>query len=267
MISVETFQTIGQASGAMNGNAAYLGGGTLLMRSLNYGEQNFEKIVRSTDLALKTISDSGDRMIIGAGVTMAQVIATSNLAFLAPVARSIGGPAIRNMATVGGNLFAQHPYGDFTVALLALDGVVKMDNGSEHNLEQFLSSRDTIQGIVSSVSILRPNNRDFKYNKVSRVKPKGISVMSIAVWLPMSVGRPSNVRIAFGAMGTTPLRAKSAEKALEGASIDVQGILPALEALTQDFNPPDDAIASSWYRTQVAPVHLKRLLLEEGGAR
>jgi len=95
MISVETFQTIGQASGAMNGNAAYLGGGTLLMRSLNYGEQNFEKIVRSTDLALKTISDSGDRMIIGAGVTMAQVIATSNLAFLAPVARSIGGPAIR----------------------------------------------------------------------------------------------------------------------------------------------------------------------------
>ena len=267
MISVETFPTIEQASGAMTGNAAYLGGGTLLMRALNYGEQDFEKIIRSTDTALKTINSASDRVIIGAGVTMAQVIAEPNLAFLVPVARSVGGPAIRNMATVGGNLFAQHPYGDFTVALLALNGIVKMDNGSEHDLEQFLSSRDSVSRIVSSVSILKPNDQDFKYKKVSRVKPKGISVMSIAAWLPVSAGRPSNVRIAFGAMGATPLRAKSAEKALEGVNIDASGILPALQALAQDFTPPDDAIASGWYRAQVAPVHLKRLLLGEVEAR
>ena len=50
-----------------------------------------------------------------------RIAAEPKLAFLKPVAKSIGGPAIRNMATVGGNLFARYPYGDFAVALLALD--------------------------------------------------------------------------------------------------------------------------------------------------
>ena len=60
---------------------------------------------------------------------MAQVIANRELSFLHPVARVVGGPAIRNMATVGGNLFAPSPYGDFTVALLALDATVAMSGG------------------------------------------------------------------------------------------------------------------------------------------
>ena len=49
---------------------------------------------------------------------MAAVARHQDLGFLAKVANAIGGPAIRNMATVGGNLFAELPYGDFTVALM-----------------------------------------------------------------------------------------------------------------------------------------------------
>ena len=40
----------------------------------------------------------------GAGVTMADILASAELAFLHPVARLIGGPQVRNMGTVGGNL-------------------------------------------------------------------------------------------------------------------------------------------------------------------
>jgi CO/xanthine dehydrogenase FAD-binding subunit len=264
MIPVETFNNIDQASNALDENSVYFGGGTLLMRALNYGDNTFGKIIRSTDASLTQITDAGDRIKIGAGVTMASVISNHNLAFLAPVARSIGGPAIRNMATVGGNLFARHPYGDFVVALLALDGKVLANNGTEQDLEQFLQTRDSTQGIISSVSIRKPNGADFRYKKVSRVKPKGISVMSIASSFALQGGRVSNARLAFGAMGNTPMRAKSAEAALEGASLDASGIQAALQALAHDLSPPDDAIASSWYRSQVAPVHLRRLLLNEG---
>ncbi len=59
---------------------------------------------------------------LGAGVTMSQILASRELEFLHPVARVIGGPAVRNMATVGGNLFAPAPYGDLTAALLAARG-------------------------------------------------------------------------------------------------------------------------------------------------
>lgn len=264
MIEVQTYQTLDQAARAIDNNATYLGGGTLVMRALNYGQQDFQRIIRSTDSTLKQISDQGQRITIGAGVTMSEIIASPQLQFIAPVARSVGGPAIRNMATVGGNLFAKHPYGDFTVALLALEGIIKMDNGSEIDLEQFLSSRDNSTGLVSSVSITKPNADDFKYKKVSRVKPKGISVMSIAVWKPNQYGNISNIRIAFGAMSDTPKRAKATEQALEGKSLDAAQIEPALKSLENDFSPPEDAIASSWYRSQIAPVHLRRLLLGEG---
>ena len=64
------------------------------------------------------------RAEIGAAATMASIVAHADLQFLRPVASSIGGPAVRAMATVGGNLFAPYPYGDFAVALLALGAEV-----------------------------------------------------------------------------------------------------------------------------------------------
>lgn len=58
------------------------------------------------------------------------------------------------------------------------------------------------------------------------------------------------------------MRVTAVEQALEGASLDEAGIGNALAAATNGIEPPTDAIASSWYRKEVAPVHLKRALLE-----
>ena len=263
MITVETHSTLSAAATALGPDAVYLGGGTLVMRALNYAEGDFTRIVRTTDETTRRIASSGERIEIGAGVTMRQIIDDRATGFLAPVARAVGGPAIRNMATVGGNLFAEHPYGDFTVALLALDGRVRMASGEEHPLDVFLGNRDRA-GLVAAVTIANPRDGEFRWRKVSRVKPKGVSVMSIAAWLPgAGIGRVNEARVAFGAMAETPKRAAGVEHALEGRSLDAAGIAPALEAVRGDFAPPDDALASGWYRSEVAPVHLRRLLLGE----
>ena len=87
--------------------------------------------------------------------------------------------------------------------------------------------------------------------------------MSIAAWLPGAPSSLSQVRIAFGAMGATPLRATAAEQALERVALDSRGIERALSVATQGLSPIDDALASAWYRMEVAPVHLRRLLLNE----
>lgn len=264
MLTVETYDSLTQAASSMTPESRFLGGGTLVMRGVNYGDQSFNRIVRVKDQTLKQIRAESGRITIGAGVTMTDVMGASDLSFLLPVAKAVGGPAVRNMATVGGNLFAAHPYGDFATALLALDATVKMSDGSEHPIEQFLSARDTQRGLVASISAPRPMGDDFRFLKVSRVKPKGVSVMCIAAWLPRQGGRISNARIAFGAMGPTPLRAKASEMALEGASLDAASVDRAIQSVTQGLSPQDDALASAWYRSEVAPVHLRRLLLSEG---
>ena len=71
-------------------------------------------------------------------------------------------------------------------------------------------------------------------------------------------------RVAYGAMGPTPVRAAAVGRALEGRTLDAAGIGAAIEAAVEGLAPPDDAIASAWYRCQVAPVYLKRLLLDDG---
>jgi len=261
-ITVDTYPTLAEAASAMHDRSQFLGGGTMVVRGVNFGAQDYDRIVRSTDAALREIRAEGSHLRIGAGVTMAQVMAAGGAEFLARVAQSVGGPAVRNMATVGGNLFVRSPFGDFGVALLALDAIVQMADGQSLPIETFYAQRDQLRGLVSAIDVPRPAHGAFRFCKATRTNPKGAAILSIAAHLPGG-SRLGNTRLAFGAMGPTPLRAKEAERALEGASLDKGGIQRALDVCLNGLSPQDDAIASEWYRRQVAPVHLRRLLLDE----
>ncbi|MEP1930557.1 MAG: FAD binding domain-containing protein [Roseibium sp.] len=259
MLSVETYQTISEAAGALGDRSRFIAGGTLVMRAVTYGDQSFDRIVRVRQVD-RNIGSDASGLRIGAGATMSDVLASRDLEFLHPVARLVGGPAIRNMATVGGNLFATNPYGDFTVALLALDAQVVMANGQSQSLESFLPGRDQVRGLVAAVIVPRIEPGSFMFSKVSRVKPKGVSLMSIAVSL-----KRGDPRVVFGNMAPMPMRSKGAERALANGA-DENAIISACSVCTEGLQPADDALATAWYRSEVAPVHLKRLLQNGGRA-
>ena len=202
-------------------------------------------------------------MTMGAGVTMAQVLAHRDLAFLHPVARLIGGPQLRNMGTVGGNLFAAHPYGDFAVTLIALGARAHLVGLGARAVEDLMRDRAR-PPLVASVGFARPRQGSFGFLKVSRVKPKGVSVMSIAALIPLDSGRCRGVRVAFGAMGPGPMRGSGAERALDGQMFDAAAVARAAAQVADGLDPPTDALATAWYRREVAGVHLKRLLQRMG---
>jgi len=263
MTEIRTFSTLAEAQGALGQGSFFIAGGTLVMRGVNYGMAGLERLVRVTDPALREIRTDGARIRIGAGATMADLAAHRDLEALAPAARSVGGPAVRNMGTLGGNLFARSPYGDLATALLALDAEVIWADGRSEPIDEMLAARGCeSRGLVAAVTVPRVRVDEVRFRKVVRTRPVGAAVLSIAAWLPREAGRLGDVRIAFGAMGPRPLRARAAETALRGARLDEAGIGPALAACLEGLDPQDDAIASSWYRREVAPVHLKRMLLE-----
>jgi CO/xanthine dehydrogenase FAD-binding subunit len=265
-VTVKTYARLAEAVNALSSERAahFLGGGTLIMRAVNEADPSVQTIVRSTDPVLLHIGVSSGRIELGAGVTMAAILAERELSFLHPVARAVGGPAVREAATVGGNLFAQSPYGDFAAALLALDATVALAGGlgqREQPLEEFLGRRDRGNAVVATVAFKRPLPDSFRFCKVTRVHPKGISVLSISAQVPFASSRITGARIAYGAMAPTPVRAKAAERALEGRSLDAAGIATALTVAADGTAPADDAIASAWWRREILPVHLRRLLL------
>ena len=266
-VTVKTFTSASEAAGALSSDrsARYLGGGTLVMRALNEGDASISTVVRAQDQALIRIDASGPRVTLGAGVTFARILAERDLAFLHAPARSSGGPAVRNMGTVGGNLFAPNPYGDFAVALLALDATVAIQGGfgaRDIPIDEFLQARERQAGtLVLSVSCTRPGNSEaFRYRKIARIKPKGGSVITLAAHLPVSGGRIAGPRIALGSMAPTPIRARAAERALEGRALDAATIAAAASAATEGTSPFDNALGSAWYRREIVGVHLRRLL-------
>lgn len=262
-LALQTCATVAEAQSALAATGTrYVGGGTLVVRAANEGNLAFSTIVRSTDPALSAIEIADGAVRLGASVTMSAVTAHSALGFLAPAAYAVGGPAVRNMATVGGNLFAPAPYGDFATALLALDATVSLSD-DEMPLEQFLQKRAALSSgtIVTSVAFALPAADAFRFRKVCRVRPKGAAVLSIAASLDEDDGVIHSARIALGAMAAHPIRAHAAEAALAGRPRTKEGIAAACEAILDEVDPPTDAIASAWYRREVLPVHLGRLLL------
>jgi CO/xanthine dehydrogenase FAD-binding subunit len=270
-VDVRSCATMAEAAGVVAGdrNARLMSGGTIVMRDINEGRMTDGVVLRVLDPAFRRIEAAGQRVEIGAGATMADILANRDLAFLHPAARAVGGPAVRNMATVGGNLFAEAPYGDIAVALLALDAqaMVLQGYGAPRALplEELFNARERGGlGLVTAVHFAKPQNpADFRFRKVSRVKPKGISVLSIAALLPISGGRVSNARVAYGAMAATPIRARGVERALDGKALDAAAIAAAKAVAAEGTRPATDAIASEWYRREVLPVHLGRLLAGE----
>ena len=268
-VRLQSFETVRDASAAIGRDSStrLLGGGTLLVRALDEEIADFSTLVRCTDRVLTEIRASGSRVRIGAGVTMAGVLANPGLAFLHPAARSIGGPAVRAQATVGGNLFAPPPYGDFTAALLALDARVSVQSGYSPRdipIDEFLRSRDAhARAVVVAVEFARPRGEGaFRFLKVSRVRPRGVSLLTIAARLEESAGRLSGARVAYANMAPSPMRAAAVERALDGRRMERPTVDAAAAVAADGCSPPTDAIASAWYRREVLPVHLARLLLD-----
>jgi CO/xanthine dehydrogenase FAD-binding subunit len=116
-------------------------------------------------------------------------------------------------------------------------------------------------GLVAAIECPRPREpRAFGFRKVSRIKPKGVSVLSIAAFLPREGGRIRDARVAYGGMGAAPLSATAVGRVLEGQTLDAATIARAEQAAAQGLDPPTDALATSWYRREVVGVHLRRLL-------
>lgn len=267
-LALTTCATASEASAALSREGArYLGGGTLLVRAVNEGDIAITDYVRTTDPALSGIEVSQQKLRIGASVTMAMIARHSALAVISRAAKAVGGPAVRNMATVGGNLFAPAPYGDFTVALQALGATVHT-TGGDMEIDDFLARRDEFGthagpgAIVTAVSFDSPAEGCFRFVKVSRVKPKGVSVLSIAAVIECDAqGLVTAARIALGCMADRPMRATAAEKALTGAPLTKAGIAGAVAVIGAKTDPITDPVASAWYRSEVLPVHFSRLLL------
>jgi CO/xanthine dehydrogenase FAD-binding subunit len=211
-----------QAVAELAPDVTVMGGGTTVMPAAHAGALDAERVIGLARAGLDRIERDGGRTTIGAMTPLAALDGP-----LAQAARVVGGPALRNMATVGGNLVVG---GDVATALVALDAEVEL-TGRTIPIADFWSEFRPGKEIVVSVSY---QEADLVFLRCARRAANSPAVVSVAV---------SGGRVALGGVAAHPIRS----------------VADPVRA-AQEIDPPSDAIASAWYRRRMTELFVRRAL-------
>jgi CO/xanthine dehydrogenase FAD-binding subunit len=268
-------RSVDEAVGLLREHGAELtimGGGTIVMGLVNDGQLAPRKAMSLARAGIDTVHVAEEQVEIGAAATIARLSQLDDLPILARAAALFGGPAVRNMATVGGNLFAAPPAGDIAVPLLALDAqVVLAGPGGQRALalDQFFTGEGrtarATDELLTAIRMPRAEGASvyLRYGRRQANTPAVVAVAARVV--TTSDGTVTTARIALGAAGPHPLRARRAEAALLGQPFGEASIAAAAAAAQAECDPPTDALASGWYRKRMVGVYVRRALEQVSG--
>lgn len=247
-----------------------LAGATWIMRAPNRGEPMRPAYVSLSAIEELALVETDDPTIIGAMATHADLEGlddgTGSLGAVAEAARSSAFPAVRNVATVGGNLCARgFVEADLVPALLASDARVRTaspEGNDDIALAAYLESRDRrpVAEMVTHVSIPAPDNRRSWFERLTVRGGAEYAVASLAVSIDLDTDRASGARIALGSVETMARRWEAAERFVTDTDIEEACASPVPLELTRDINARDGLDAPGWYRLAVLPSLLRRAL-------
>jgi carbon-monoxide dehydrogenase medium subunit len=177
---------------------------------------------------------------------------------------------IRNMATVGGGLAHADPNQDPPPTLIALGATVKATSPNGARVipldEFFTDYYETLlkpDEIITEVFVPRlPANSGAAYLKFLPRTADDYATVSAAAVLTLDKNKKtiSDVRIALGSVGTTPIRATAAEAVLRGQPLKADGFAEAAEKAKEAVDPVSDFRGSAGYKKEMAGVFVRRAL-------
>lgn len=272
-------RSLDEAAGILRaGNVTVLAGGTDLMPQTQAGRVKFQPVLMNVRRVpeLQGIVEKDGMLRIGALVTITELLQSAlvreRLNLLWQACDHFASDQIRNAATVGGNLCNASPAGDTLVPLLALQARVVLaakPNGTLQirrvPLAQFLlgpgrSCRGPAE-LLAAVEVPLPGAGFVgEFYKHGTRPGLDISTISIAAGARRDGAVLRDVRIAFGAVAPTVIRAPRAEAALEGHRADAATLEAAVQAALAEIHPISDVRASDWYRRELIHNMLKRVL-------
>lgn len=222
---------------------------------------------------LQGVRENEHGLSIGALTTFSALIADPRVKARAPLlasaARSVGGPAIRNMATIGGNVCTASPAGDSLTPLYVAAAQVEI--ASPHGrrtvpIAEFIGApgRTALRPGELLTRIVLPPGAPFahqRFEKVGRRRSLAISVASFCGQVRLAAdGTVAEARFAWGSVAPTVLRVAALEADLVGRRLDRLTIRRAAGIARESVAPISDIRAPADYRRRVAGNLLTRFL-------
>ena len=218
--------------------------------------------------------DDGKGLTILAGTKVAAIernaLVKEKAPALAYAAAQLGSSQVRHMATLAGNCCHGSPSAESPPVFLAHDAsVVLAREGSERTLpisDFWLAYRKTAlapgEYLKSFVLPPLPDSSAVAYRFKGLRGAMEIDMVNVAAYLELE-GDGKTVkaaRIAMGAVGPIPYRAKETEKKIAGKTADAELFARAGELASEEAKPIDDVRASAAYRKKLVKILTARAL-------
>ena len=259
-----------------------LAGGTDVYVALRVNPVWFDRLVDIRRIPeLNEISIEGDQFKLGAAVTFSHAIKNPILQRVAPflveACKTIGGPAVRNCGTFGGNVSNAAACADSLPSLVCLEAVAHLRSTKG---ERQLKVEDLVTGphqtqiepgelLTHFTFKVPPENARSCFIKIGRRKAQSISRLSIAVIGTVdAAGVVDYIRVCPGAAVATPVRFPKVEDVLLGKKPDKEAITAAADQLVADMIESTGRRWSTEYKEitlkAIAERSLTKIFLEDG---
>ena len=253
--------------------AKVLAGGQSLVPAMNFRLAQPAVLVDLNRIeGLSAIRADDEGLRIGAMARQRAVERSPQVAEQAPLVTealpSVAHPQIRNRATFGGSIAHADPAAELPAVARALGARLRL---SSVRGERWVEADDFFTGLFETAleadEILtevlvprRPEHEGWAFEEVAR-RHGDYAMVGVAVVVSLGAdGRLTRPAIGLLSVGDGPVRATSAEQALEGLPATAESFDAAAEAVASALDPPSDLHASSDYRRHLARVLTRRLL-------
>lgn len=256
-----------------------IAGGTDLLLEISQGRHSPARtLVDITQVPeLNRLEVRENTLWIGAAVPLARLVAMRELEEYATALHEavslIGGPQVRNVATLGGNVAHALPAADGAIALLALNAKVWLARWNEAPNQRYeIQPRPLLacyagpgksaladHELITAFELSKQTHREGSaFRRVMRPQGVAIAIQNMAVWVRRDEDRIEEIRIAIGPAGPIPFRAGQAEKILQGKIPTERVLDEAVDAIVAEARfrtSPHRATAE--YRQRLAGYLLK----------
>lgn len=228
--------------------------------------------LKEINFVKKEAKDNTGTLIIGGTATLTSVANHPDTpVVLREAVLSIAAPALRNNATLTGNICNASPAGDSICALYALDAVIVIEKSSssrEVPITEFITGpgRTVLADdeLVTAIKVPLKASSVNDFTKVGTRRANALSKLSFTGIADYKNGRIDSIALTFGAVGPTVVRSALLEKKLTGLS--GSELKAKISSVVNDYStvivPIDDQRSTAVYRKKVALNLLEKYLKE-----
>lgn len=283
MYDIENYynaKSVGEAAALLkeHPDTRIISGGSDVLIKIREGKMAGTSLVCIRDIKeIQGVSkkDNGD-IYIGAGTTFSHItndpIIQECIPVLGEAVDQVGGPQIRNIGTIGGNICNGAVSADSAPTVFSLNALLCIEDGNGGRtvpVKEFYLGPGRVDlkrgEILTHVIIPAKEYQGYHghYIKYSMRKAMDIATLSCSVVSRVDTEKNvlEDVRITFGVAAPVPFRCEKTEAALKDMSVSEELYQTIEESVRQEISPRDSWRASREFRLQIGGEIAKRALI------